>query len=125
MSLIGRIASPAPTLDSKTSVADAIEYLILNKCDHAFIQHEGEMVGIVSAERLLEGFKSRASAPIQELMGPILTIKGNEPETRAAEIMAKHGAECLAVTNQNGVFVGVAAFKKLSRPHKKPRSFPP
>ncbi len=120
MSLIGRIASPAPTLDSKTSVSDAIEYLNINKCEHAFIQHEGEMVGIVSAERLLIGFKSRASAPVQEFMGPIITIKGNEPETRAAEIMAKHEAECVAVTNQNGVFVGVAAFKKLNRPHKKP-----
>ena len=120
MSLIGRIASPAPTLDSKTSVADAIEYLVINKCDHAFIQHEGEMVGIVSAERLLKGFKSRASAPVDEFMGPILTIKGNEPEARVAEIMAKHGAECVAVTNQNGVFIGVAAFKKLNRLHKKP-----
>jgi len=119
MSLIGRIASPAPTLNSQTSVSDAIEYLIINKCDHAFIQHEGEMVGIVSAERLLEGFKTRASAPLQEFMEPILTIKGNEPETRAAELMTEHGAECVAVTNQNGVFVGVAAFKKLNRPHKK------
>jgi CBS domain-containing protein len=119
MTLIGKIASPAPTLDSKTSVSDAIEYLIVNNCDHAFIQHEGDMVGIVSAERLLQGFKSRASAPIQEFMEPIITIKGNEPEARAAEIMAKNGAECVAVTNQNGVFVGVAAFKKLNRPHKK------
>lgn len=113
MTLIERIAYPAPTLDSKTSVSDAIEYLVVNNCDHAFIQHEGEMVGIVSAERLLESFKSRASAPIQEFMEPILTIKGNEPETRAAEIMEEHGAECVAVTNQNGVFVGVAAFKKI------------
>ena len=120
MSLIGRIASPAPTLDSKTSVSDAIEYLVVNKCDHAFIQHEGEMVGIVSAERLLENFKTRASSPIMEFMVPIITIKGNEPESRAAEIMEKHVAECLAVTNPNGVFVGVAAFKKLTRPEKKP-----
>lgn len=120
MTLIGRIASPAPTLDSKTSVSDAIEYLFINKCDHAFIQHEGEMVGIVSAERLLQGFKSRASASIQEFMEPILTIKGNEPQARAAEMMGKHGAECVAVTNQNGVFVGVAAFKKINRSHKKP-----
>ena len=54
MTLIGRISSPAPTLDSNTSVSDAIEYLMINKYDHAFIQHESEMVGIVSSERLLE-----------------------------------------------------------------------
>ena len=119
MTLIGRIASPAPTMDSKTSVSDAIEYLAINNCDHAFIQHEGEMVGIVSAERLMEVFKAQASAPIMDFMGPILTIKGNEPETRAAEIMTENGSECVAVTNQNGVFVGVAAFKKLTRPVNK------
>ena len=47
MSLIGKITSPTPTLDSTTTIFDAIEYLIINDCDHAFVQHEGEMVGIV------------------------------------------------------------------------------
>lgn len=118
MSLIGKIASPAPTLDSKTSVSDAIEYLIINNCDHAFVQHEGEMIGIVSAERLLEDFEFRASSTISEYMSPILKINGNEPEARAAELMQKHGVECVAVTNHNGVFLGVAAFKKLNLPRE-------
>ncbi|MBC8287671.1 MAG: CBS domain-containing protein [Nitrospinae bacterium] len=119
MPLIGRIALPAPTLDSKLSVSEAIEYLVINSCDHAFVQHEGEMIGIVSAERLLEGFKSQASATIPEFMGPIITIKDTELQARAAEIMIKNRAECVAVTNQNGVFVGVAAFKKLDPPHQE------
>jgi len=116
MSLIGNFASPAPTLDSGTSVLDAIEYLVINKCNHAFVQHEGEMVGIVSGDRLLAAFRSQASATILEFMGPLLTIKSNEPEARAVEIMSQHDAECVAVTNQNGVFIGVADFKKLNGP---------
>jgi hypothetical protein len=45
------------------------------------------MVGIVSAERLLEGFKTRASAPIQEFMGAILMIKGIEQQKSWQNIM--------------------------------------
>lgn len=115
MSSIEKIAAPAPTLDSKTSVFDAIEYLVVNNCTHAFVQLEGEMVGIVSGDQLLQNFKSRASAPILEFMGPLVMIKGNEPEARAAEIMAKNSTDCVAVTDPNGVFVGVAALKKLHK----------
>jgi|ETN07SMinimDraft_1059922.scaffolds.fasta_scaffold10517_5 CBS domain-containing protein len=116
MSLIGKITSPTPTLDSTTTIFDAIEYLIINDCDHAFVQHEGEMVGIVSAEQLLGNYRSKelSGATIREYMGPLLTIKQNEPQARAAEIMLEHDAECIAVTNQGGVLVGVACFKKLN-----------
>mgnify|MGYP001028422903 FL=1 len=116
MSLIGEFTSPTPTLDSTTLIFDAIEYLIINDCDHAFVQHEGEMVGIVSAGQLLENYKAKdlSNVTIREYMGPFLTIKQNEPQARAAEIMLEHDAECIAVTNQNGVLVGTACFKKLS-----------
>ena len=116
MSLIGEITSPTPTLDSTTLIFDAIEYLIINDCDHAFVQHEGKMVGIVSAGQLLENYKAKdlSNVTIREYMGPFLTIKQNEPQARAAEIMLEHDAECIAVTNQGGVLVGVACFKKLN-----------
>jgi len=116
MSLVGNITSPTPTLDSTTTIFDAIEYLIINDCDHAFVQHEGEMVGIVSGEQLLENYRSKdlSGATIREYMGPLLTIKQNEPQTRAAEIMLEHDAEYIAVTNQAGVLVGVACFKELN-----------
>ena len=114
MPSIENIASPTPTLDSTTLIFDAIEYLIINECDHAFVQHEGEMVGIVSAEQLLGNYRAKdlSVATIRGYMGPLLMIKQNEPQARAAEIMLEHDAECIAVTNQGGVLVGVACFKK-------------
>jgi hypothetical protein len=42
------------------------------------------------------------------------TILTPSMPTRAAEIMLEHDAECIAVTNQGGVLVGVACFKKLN-----------
>ena len=116
MSLIGQIASPTPTLDSATLIFDAIEYLISNDCDHAFVQHEGETAGIVSAGQLLENYSSKdlSNTSIREYMEPLLTIKQDEPQARAAKIMSEHEVGCIAVTNQNGVLVGVACLKKLN-----------
>jgi CBS domain-containing protein len=115
MTAIEKIVSPTPTLDSKTTIFDAIEYLIMSDCDHAFVQHEGEMVGIVGAEKLLENYKARdmTDATIREFMGPLLMIKADEPQARAAEIMSEHDVGFIAVTNQNGVLIGVASFDSL------------
>lgn len=115
MTAIEKFASPTPTLDSNTSIFDTIEYLIINNCDHAFVQHEGEMAGIVSASQLLENYKSKdmSGATVREYMKPLLTINGNEPKSKAAEIMLEHGAEFIAVTNFNGVLLGVATFNNL------------
>jgi signal-transduction protein with cAMP-binding, CBS, and nucleotidyltransferase domain len=59
MPSIEKVVTPTPTLDSTTSIFDAIEYLIINDCEHAFVQHEGEMAGIISASQLLENHKSQ------------------------------------------------------------------
>ena len=115
MMAIEKFASPTPTLDSNTSIFDTIEYLIINDCDHAFVQHEGDMVGIVSADQLLESYKSQdmSGATIREYMGPFVTIKGTEPKSRALELMSEHDVECIAVTNLNGVLLGVANCSSL------------
>jgi predicted transcriptional regulator len=115
MASIEKIASPAPILDSNTAIFDAIEYLISKDCIHAFVQHEGKTIGIVAVEQLLENYKSRdmSDVTIREYMGPILKIKAGEEQARAAEIMSEHDVEFIAVTNQNGVFVGVASFDNL------------
>jgi len=116
MSVVGKVTSPTPVLDSTTLIFDAIEYLISNDCDHAFVQHEGETVGIVSEEQLLENYKSKdlSNTTIREYMGPLLTIRQDESQARAVEIMLEHEADYIAVTNQNGVLVGVACLKKLN-----------
>lgn len=116
MSLIGEFASPTPTLDSKTTIFDAIEYMILNDCDHAFVQHEDKMAGIVATSQLLENYKSEdmLGSTIREYMEPLLMIKSNEPEARAAEIMAEHDVNFIAVTNQNGVLLGVVSLNNLN-----------
>jgi len=116
MTSIEKAALPTPTLDSKTIIFDAIEYLIINDCDYAFVQHEGEIVGIVAPGHLLENYKSQdlSGATIMEYMGPLLIIKGNESQTRAAEIMSENDVDYIAVTNQNGIFLGVAGSRKLN-----------
>jgi predicted transcriptional regulator len=112
---IEKVVSPAPTIDSKIEIFDAIEYLITCDCNHAFIQHEGEMVGTVATDCLLENYRSKdmSGVSIMEFMQPLLMIKEGEPQTRAAEIMSEHCVECIVVTNREGVFLGVAALNDL------------
>jgi len=115
MTAIEKFVSPTPTLDSSTSIFDTIEYLIINNCDHTFVQQDGNMIGIVSANLLLENYKSQdlSGTSIREYMGPFITIKGNAPKSQAVEIMSEHDIDCIAVTNLNGVLLGVAAFNNL------------
>jgi CBS domain-containing protein len=115
MTTIEKIASPAPTLDSRTNIFDAIGYLLVNDCEHAFVQHKGEMTGIVAADQLLENYMIRdmPGTTIQEYMEPIFMIEQGGEQVRAAEIMLEHDVGFIAVTNPNGVFVGIAAFKNL------------
>lgn len=51
---------------------------------------------------------------VRDYMEPLLTIKANELRARAAEIMSEHGVEFIAVTNQNGVLLGVASLGNLN-----------
>jgi CBS domain-containing protein len=113
---IENITSPTPTLDSTTSIFDAIEYMIVNDCNHAFVQHEGEMEGVVSAEQLLEKYKAQdmSGSTIREYMGPFLTVMGNEPRTKALELMTEYNVDCIVVTNRNGVLLGVVCSKDLN-----------
>jgi CBS domain-containing protein len=118
MTAIEKFVSITPTLASNTSIFDTIDYLIINNCDHAFVQHEEEMAGIVSAEHSLENYKSQnmSGATIREYMEPLLAIKGYEPKSRALEMMLEHDVEFIAVTNPNGVLSGVAVLKDLAGP---------
>ena len=49
----------------------------------------------------------------QEYMEPIFMIEQGEEQVRATEIMLEYDVGFIAVTNPNGVFVGIAAFKNL------------
>lgn len=113
--IVERATSPASTLDSKTTIFNAIEYLLVNDCDHAFVQHNGEMAGLISVDQLLglHRAKNLSGATVKEYMEPLLTIEGSEPQIRAAEIMSLHETDCIAVTNSNGAFVGIAGIDKL------------
>ncbi len=115
MPFLENFTLPTPTLDSTTSIFDAIEYMIVNDCNHAFVQHEGEMEGVVSAERLLENYKAQdmSGSTIREYMRPLLTIMGNEPRAKALELISEYNADCIAVTNRDGVLLGVVSSKDL------------
>jgi hypothetical protein len=55
MPYIGRISTPAPTLDHQSTAFDATEELILLGQDHAFVKKDDRIIGIVCLDNLLEG----------------------------------------------------------------------
>ncbi len=81
-----------------------------------FVQHEDKMAGIIAVSQLLENYKSEdmSGSTIREYMEPLLTIKDSESEGQAAEIMAENDVDFMAVTNQNGVFLGVVSSSNLN-----------
>ena len=56
MPFIGRVASPAPTLDHQATTFDAIEELILLGQDHAFVKKDEQFTGGVHRRTLQESF---------------------------------------------------------------------
>ena len=58
MPYIGRISTPAPTLDHQSTAFDATEELILLGKDHAFVKKDDRIIGIVCVDNLLEEYKS-------------------------------------------------------------------
>ena len=116
MLYIGNIASPSPTLDHQTTLFEAVEYLIINDYNYAFIKNEEEIVGIISSENLLENYKSRelADATVTEYLEPLISINENEPITKAANLMSNNLVEQIAVKNQTGAFVGIACLSQIT-----------
>jgi predicted transcriptional regulator len=78
MPFIGKVASPAPTIDHLANSFDATEELILLGQDHAFIKKDDRLVGIVCLDNLLEEYKSgdisaTSVAEFMERQSPIVS----------------------------------------------------
>ncbi len=114
MPYIGRVASPAPTLDHQTSSFDATEELILLGQDHAFVKVDDRVIGIICLDNLLEKYKSGdiSETTVAEFVEPLVFIKEFEHRTKATQLMLTHNAEHIAVTNRVGDFVGIASLKQ-------------
>ncbi len=115
MSFVRQVALPSPIFDYQTTIFDAIEYLIINDCEYAFIKKEEGMVGIVSLEKLVENYSSRdfPVATVIEYMEPLICINESAHKSKATNLMRENNVEHIAVTNRNGNFVGIASAKQL------------
>ncbi len=115
MPFIGRVASPAPTLDHQVNSFDATEELILLGQDHAFVKKDDQVIGIVCLDNLLDEYKSGdiSATSVAEFMEPLFFVKEYELRLKAVELMLINDIEHIAVTNGAGDFVGIASLKKL------------
>ena len=77
MPFIGRVTSPAPTLDHQANSFDATEELILLGQDHAFVKKDDRIIGIVCLDNLLEENKSGdiSETNVAEFVEPLFFFK--------------------------------------------------
>ena len=115
MPFIGKVAMPAPTIDHQTTTFDATEELVLLGQDHAFVRKNDKVIGIVCLDVLLEEYKSSdiSETKVEEFVEPLFFIKEYESRSKATETMLINNIEHIAVTNNAGVFVGIASLKQL------------
>lgn len=116
MPYIGKIASPAPTLDHQTNTFDATEELILLSQDHAFVKKKDQIVGIVCVDNLLEEYKHGdiSATSVAEFVEPLFFVNEYELRTKSLEVMVINNIEHIAVTNKAGEFVGIASIKQVA-----------
>jgi signal-transduction protein with cAMP-binding, CBS, and nucleotidyltransferase domain len=115
MPFIGSIASTGPTIDHQTNTFDATEELILLGQDHAFVNKEGQTIGIACLDHLLEKHKSSdiSRLSIIEFMEPLFAIGEYEHESKAGNLMRENSVKHIAVTNRIGEFVGIVSAMQL------------
>jgi hypothetical protein len=79
MPYIGRISTPAPTLDHQSTAFDATEELILLGQDHAFVKKDDRIIGIVCVDNLLKEYKSGdiSSSSVVEFVEPLIFLLMN------------------------------------------------
>ncbi len=109
---IGKATSPAPALDHQTTLFEAIEHLIANDLDHAVVNKNGRVVGIVCLSKMMSEyskfFMDVSKTTVFELMEPVYYMNYTEHKIEAAQLMIDKDVEHIAVTNQAGKFLGVA-----------------
>ena len=114
MSIIGKIARPAPTLNHQDTTFDATEELILLGQDHAFVKKDDKIMGIVCLDNLLEEYKSGdiSATSVAEFV-ELFFLKEYELRSKAMEVMLINDIEHIAVTNRAGDFVGIASLQQV------------
>ena len=115
MPYVGKVALPSPTLNHDLSSFDATEELILLGMDYAFVKKDGQYVGIISLDNMLEKYKFEdiADLKIVEFMEPLFFVSEYEHKSKAIDLMLKNNVHHIAVTNKAGDFVGVASSTQL------------
>jgi len=110
MPFVGEAALPSPTLDHQMTTFDATEKLIILGKDYAFVERDGEYIGIVSLVNIME---DASDSNLTEFMEPLFFVKADDHKLKAAALMQENNVEHIAVTNQAGEFVGITSAKRL------------
>ena len=107
------ITLPAPTLDHQTDTFDAIEELILLGKEHAFVKKDGQILGIVCLDSLLGKYSSAdvSETKVANFAEPLTFISEYEHKSKVVSLMQEKNLEHIAVTNQTGDCMGIAALK--------------
>jgi len=121
MPFIGKIASPATTLDHQTNSFAATEGLLLTGQDYAFVEKDDQIVGIICLENLLEEYMSANTSEnrVEDFMKPLFFVKEHERRSKALELMLMNDIEYIAVANRSDDFVGVVSLKQLKMGSQK------
>ena len=119
MSFITDNLKPALSVDHETTILNAIENMVIEGKEAAVVRHKGQIVGILDLEVLLNQAKndslniSRTSVFL--VMEPIIFMGSSEKKVRASKLMGDKDVEHIAVTNKDGVFIGIVSAKDLAR----------
>jgi len=107
------ITLPAPTLDHQTDTFDAIEELILIGQEHAFVEKDGQILGIVCLDNLLEKYEPAniSETKIAYYAEPLTIISEYQNKSQVGSLMRENNAEHIAVTKRTGDCMGIAALK--------------
>lgn len=119
MSVITDNLKPALNVDHDTSILDAIENMVIEGKDAAIVRHNDRIVGILDLEVLLSQSKNDSlnisKTSVFLVMEPIIFMDSSAKKVRASKLMGDKDVEHIAVTNKDGVCIGVVSAKDLAR----------
>ena len=74
-----------------------------------------QVIGIVCLDSLLEEYKSGdiSDTHVAEYLEPLFFVNEYEDRSLARSLMKENNVEHIAVTNQDGIFLGIASAKEF------------